>query len=52
MQVENCDLLKDFSDLSIGDRDLVRQYIGEGWSGARCSLENFAVKCVDLIFKW
>ena len=52
MQVDNCELPKDFSGPPIGDRALVRQFIEEGWSAAYCGLQKFEVKCVNLLCKW
>jgi hypothetical protein len=52
VQVEKCELPKDFSGPPIGDRVLVKQLIEEGWSGACFSLLNFVVKCVNLLCKW
>jgi hypothetical protein len=43
VQVENCQLPKDFSGPPIGDRALVRKFI-EGWSRACCCLLNFVIK--------
>ncbi len=52
LQVENCELPKNFSGPPIGDRDLARQFTEEGWSGACCALQNFEVKRVNLLCKW
>jgi hypothetical protein len=57
VQVEKCELPKDFSGargapIQVGDRDLVRQFIEGGWSGASCDLQNFVVKCVIFLCKW
>jgi hypothetical protein len=51
VQVEKCELPKDFRGPPMGDRALVRNFIEEGWSGASCSLLNFVVKCANLLCK-
>jgi hypothetical protein len=54
VQVEKCELPKDFSDSPIENtrnRDLVRQFIEEGCASC-CGLLNFVVKCVNLLCKW
>ena len=52
MQVENCELTKDFGGPPIGDGDLMGRLIEEGWSRACCVLLNLAVGCVNLLCKW
>jgi hypothetical protein len=47
IQVEKCELPKDFRGSPIGNRVLVRNFIKESWSGAGCSLLNVVIKCVD-----
>jgi hypothetical protein len=49
VQVEKCELPKDFRGPPIGDRLLVRNFIEEGCSGAGCSLLNVIIKCVNLL---
>jgi hypothetical protein len=51
VQVEKCELPKDFRGPPIGDRVLVRDFTEEGWSGARCGLLNFVVNCFDHLGK-
>ena len=51
VQVEKCELPKDFSGPPIGDRHLVGQFIEEGWTGTGCSLLNFVDKYVDPLCK-
>src|SRR5882757_3436900 len=46
VQVEDCQLPKDFSGPPIRSRALVRKSI-EGWSGASCCLLNFVIKQTD-----
>ena len=48
-QVEDCKLPKDFIDLHIGDKALVRQFIKEDSSGAFGSVQGWVVKYVDLL---
>ena len=50
VQVESCELPKDFSDPPIGDRAPVRNSIEEGCSRTGCSLLNFVIKCADLLW--
>jgi len=51
VQVEKCELPKDFRGPPIGERVVVRNSIEEGWSGACCGLRNFVVECVNLLCK-
>ena len=46
IQVENCQLPKDFSGPPIGNMGPVRKFI-EGWSGACGCLLNFVINCVN-----
>lgn len=51
MQVEDCELSKEFIDLHIqvGDRALVRQFIKEGQRWARHSVQNWVAEYVNLL---
>jgi len=51
IQVENCQLPKDFSGPPIGNRAPVRKFI-EGWSGAYCCLLNFVINRVNHLWWW
>lgn len=46
IQVEYCQLAKDFGGPPVGNRALVRKLI-KGWSGAHFCLLNFIIKCVN-----
>jgi hypothetical protein len=48
VQVEKCELPKDFRGPPIGDGVLVRNFIEEGGRWAGCSLLNVVIKCDHL----
>jgi hypothetical protein len=47
VQVDKCELSKDFRGPPIGDRVLVRNFIEEGRSETACSLLNVIIKSDD-----
>ena len=48
IQVEKCELPKDFRGPPVRDGVLVRNPTEDGWSGAGCGLLNVVIKCVKL----
>jgi hypothetical protein len=47
IQVEKCELPKDFRGSPIGNRVLARNFIEKGWKGAGCSPLNVVIKRVN-----
>ena len=50
VQVEKCELPKDFGGPPIGDEVLARNFVENGWSGAACSLLTVIINCISRLW--